>query len=36
MLNTYGHVLPHMRERAADMMDAILALILALSLAHGS
>jgi integrase len=24
-LNTYGHVLPNMRERAADMMDAIFA-----------
>jgi len=31
-LNTYGHVLPNMRERAADIMDAILAP----SLAHGS
>lgn len=24
-LNTYGHVMPNMRERAADLMDAILA-----------
>jgi integrase len=24
-LGTYGHVLPNMRERAADIMDAILA-----------
>jgi integrase len=24
-LNIYGHALPNMRERAADMMDAILA-----------
>jgi len=29
-LNTYGHVLPNMRERAADIMDAILAPSLAL------
>jgi integrase len=36
-LNTYGHVLPNMRERAADMMDAILGpSTLAPSLAQGS